>query len=73
MNAARFLRPGTLMVLALLFPIALVAQIFEPHLLNKDPLYATASVLQDYDNDGDLDIIVTRRSATTKPSPPQSS
>ncbi len=33
--------------------------------VNKAPLYATASILHDYDNDGDLDIIITRRKTTT--------
>lgn len=37
--------------------------------VNKAPLYATASILQDYDNDGDLDIIITRRKATTDKEP----
>jgi hypothetical protein len=40
------------------------AQEYQTKLINKGPLYATSSVLQDYDDDGDLDIIITRRLAT---------
>lgn len=56
-------------VLILLLPVALLGQSFEARVLNRGPLYGTASILQDYDNDADLDIIVTRRSATTEPIP----
>jgi len=45
------------------------AQNYEIELINKTPLYATASILQDYENDGDLDIIITRRDATTDKEP----
>ena len=35
---------------------------FKHRLVNNGAMYATASILQDYDNDGDLDLILTRRS-----------
>jgi FG-GAP-like repeat/FlgD Ig-like domain len=40
------------------------AQEYEVQFINKSPLYATASLLQDYDDDGDLDIIISRRNST---------
>jgi FG-GAP-like repeat len=42
----------------------LFAQEYDIQLINKSPLYATASILQDYDDDGDLDIIISRRNST---------
>ena len=54
----------------LLFAAAtLFAQDYQFKYINKSPMYATASILQDYDEDGDMDIIVTRRSATNDPDP----
>ena len=44
-------------------------QTFQTQLVNNGAMYATASILQDYDNDGDLDIIVTRRSGLNDDSP----
>ena len=55
--------------LCLLSPVSLLSQSFHTQVVNKGPLYGTASILQDYDNDGDLDAIVTRRSATREPLP----
>lgn len=43
----------------------LFSQNYTVKYVNKAPLYATASILQDYDSDGDLDIIITRRKTTT--------
>lgn len=40
------------------------SQVYQTQFVNKAPLYATASLLQDYDNDGDMDIIITRRNST---------
>ena len=37
--------------------------------INKGPIYATASILQDYDGDSDLDIIITRRSGLNDNTP----
>ncbi len=47
----------------------LAAQTYEMTLVNRGPMYATASILLDFDNDEDLDILITRRSATTEPAP----
>jgi len=47
----------------------LAAQTYEMTLVNRGPMYATASILLDFDNDQDLDILITRRSATTEPAP----
>ncbi len=40
--------------------VELNAQTFNTQFLNKEPFLSQASLLQDYDNDGDLDIILTR-------------
>lgn len=53
----------------MLLTLPLAAQTYEMILVNRGPMYANASILLDYDNDGDLDILVTRRSATTEPAP----
>lgn len=45
------------------------SQEFDRYLINKGPIYATASILHDYDNDNDLDIIITRRNATNDQNP----
>ncbi len=47
----------------------LESQTYEMTLVNRGPMYATASILLDFDNDEDLDILITRRSATTEPAP----
>ena len=52
----------------LISPVVL-AQDYQKLLVNRGPMYATASILLDFDNDGDLDILLTRRSATTEPAP----
>jgi hypothetical protein len=49
------------------FPAFATAQEYQTKILNKGALYATSSLLQDYDNDGDLDIIVTRRAEGNLP------
>lgn len=45
------------------------AQDYQYKYINKSAMFGTASILQDYDNDGDMDIIVTRRSQTNDPAP----
>ncbi len=54
------------MILSLLFTAA-GAQTYQTQVLNKGALYANNSALQDYDADGDLDIIVTRKATSTLP------
>ena len=45
--------------------IGIFGQNYDIQYVNKSPLFATSSILQDYDSDDDLDIIITRRTATT--------
>ncbi|MCB0568892.1 MAG: VCBS repeat-containing protein [Phaeodactylibacter sp.] len=49
-----------LLLIELVVSIRLDGQSFTEQILNKEPFQSAASLLQDYDNDGDLDIIVTR-------------
>ncbi len=51
---------GWAIVLALGLTAASEAQQYQQQLLNKGSLYTTVSLLQDFDGDGDLDIITTR-------------
>lgn len=59
----KFLFCLTLLIL-FFFKNKFYAQKYQIQLVNKTPLYTTASLLQDYDSDGDLDIIITRRNST---------
>ncbi len=52
-----------LLAVVLLLVVPLSAQensFYDVQLLNKGFLYTSASILQDYDDDGDLDIIIAR-------------
>ena len=51
------LYPLLLFILSIVVPGFLQGQSFETDTLSKNPIYAFASILQDYDKDGDLDII----------------
>ena len=44
-----------------LLPIAVYTQTYDIQILNKDATYAGVSNLQDYDGDGELDIIISQK------------
>ena len=50
-----------LLLISLLFCKHSFSQNYNIEILNKGELFATSSILQDFDKDGDLDIIITRR------------
>jgi len=39
----------------------IIGQTFNAKILNKEPIYSNTTIVQDYDGDGDLDIIATER------------
>ncbi len=59
--------PCFIVASVLLSTTAAEAQTYKAEALNKGALYANASVLQDYDADGDLDIIITRKEESNAP------
>ena len=50
-----------LLIVLFCFQKESVAQNQQFEILNKGALFATSSILQDFDNDGDFDIVITRR------------
>lgn len=58
---------GSAVVLVLGLMASSHAQQYQQQLLNQGALYATASLLQDFDGDGDLDIVTTRLFDPTLP------
>ena len=46
------------------------AQLYQTQLVNRGEMYATASVIHDYDDDGDQDIVITRRGSVDGVIPP---
>ena len=65
MTFSRLIHRSSLLILLLIafmsFSRQGVAQRHEVEIINKGELFATASILQDFDDDGDVDIIITRR------------
>lgn len=51
----------TLLLLIFLFSYPIFAQIPKLQVLNKGPMFSNTALLQDYDGDGDLDIILSQK------------
>lgn len=62
-----FLRPFAVVVLLLCTAAAVHAQSYQTQALNKGQLYTNASLLDDFDHDGDLDIILIRAGNSSAP------
>ncbi|MEM8891828.1 MAG: VCBS repeat-containing protein, partial [Bacteroidota bacterium] len=53
-------KPILLLISISLYASTCISQTFQTQILNKEAFKAAASILQDYDGDGDLDIILSR-------------